>query len=871
MSQGIDFQEIHEEVVTNLSQPLESIILPDAKVDLGRLLDYMFAQFNGIEIQVTDEVTPDNFPAIQDTGQLDTVNSLLDKFHFSAWWGVGDIFDSFAGQVFEYEPFHGDDKSLEKRVEELREQNKKPFVLLGEQGEGFIPIIRTNQRSISSISTERKELRITVFISSKFTFRDIPSLLFMLEEIYRIQYGKAEIVPKYLVWLQNNLEKLFTSMEVLSQQFAEKSKGLLSRLSLHTTHTPDTKKIRKSISKRAYFYFCLSRAFLWEDVFSDSEKTSQEFEQFFWPYTSQESSDSWEVVEVQKEKGAFMLEATTYIEANDELGINNLELFIQAVEDYFKDKQSLDDPETSVYEKNKDLFLDILAFPKIQKKLDGEYETYSEYARRAILEIAAKLDLATKESDTLNLSDLDIAERALSYEHRDIVFDEMMDYMRDISKRENIREWDIVQIVSIYFPHEKLKELLWNIGMPEDGIRMFDSVEQAKQELQLLRLGILKEIDPQKKEQLQKDLEKLERDIAMIVSFIVYSNMFCSYENTLDNVIYDDRSTRYKTNMCFWQWWMVDNVLRGVFWIETYAIWFDTEGFSHFVTMLKSWNYRTDGFSSFNLERDTRFDSLSEVGWDYMKVIWDVESVNTSVKYDFLIQNTNLDNNYDVNINHQINKQIPWFIPTYIKLWFWYLSKWDYAKALIYFRRAEALFTHTIDSRMYINMMLGLAHVLYELWSMQDSLVYCNTLLLFLEENTMVTDKLSIYIKALFIKIVSEKNLFLAFLGKYLREEESINIVGYTNLREKFLELDSSDLKVYLWKSWLSSEMIDVIFQGFRENDTQDEFMQTFMLPWKYVDILTHAFKEKHFTKGDVEELPIHDSMKHVLMWLLPH
>ncbi|USN59132.1 MAG: hypothetical protein H6767_03470 [Candidatus Peribacteria bacterium] len=62
----------------------------------------------------------------------------------------------------------------------------------------------------------------------------------------------------------------------------------------------------------------------------------------------------------------------------------------------------------------------------------------------------------------------------------------------------------------------------------------------------------------------------------------------------------------------------------------------------------------------------------------------------------------------------------------------------------------------------------------------------------------MVTDKLSIYIKALFIKIVSEKNLFLAFLGKYLREEESINIVGYTNLREKFLELDSSDLKVYL-------------------------------------------------------------------------
>ncbi|USN59136.1 MAG: hypothetical protein H6767_03490 [Candidatus Peribacteria bacterium] len=85
MSQGIDFQEIHEEVVTNLSQPLESIILPDAKVDLGRLLDYMFAQFNGIEIQVTDEVTPDNFPAIQDTGQLDTVNSLLDKFHFSAW------------------------------------------------------------------------------------------------------------------------------------------------------------------------------------------------------------------------------------------------------------------------------------------------------------------------------------------------------------------------------------------------------------------------------------------------------------------------------------------------------------------------------------------------------------------------------------------------------------------------------------------------------------------------------------------------------------------------------------------------------------------------------------------------------------------
>ncbi|USN59133.1 MAG: hypothetical protein H6767_03475 [Candidatus Peribacteria bacterium] len=87
--------------------------------------------------------------------------------------------------------------------------------------------------------------------------------------------------------------------------------------------------------------------------------------------------------------------------------------------------------------------------------------------------------------------------------------------------------------------------------MPEDGIRMFDSVEQAKQELQLLRLGILKEIDPQKKEQLQKDLEKLERDIAMIVSFIVYSNMFCSYENTLDNVIYDDRSTRYKTNMCF--------------------------------------------------------------------------------------------------------------------------------------------------------------------------------------------------------------------------------------------------------------------------------------------------------------------------------
>jgi hypothetical protein len=55
MEEEIDYSEIHREIQKDLESPINSIILPDANVDLDELLSFMFVQFHRIDISTNNK------------------------------------------------------------------------------------------------------------------------------------------------------------------------------------------------------------------------------------------------------------------------------------------------------------------------------------------------------------------------------------------------------------------------------------------------------------------------------------------------------------------------------------------------------------------------------------------------------------------------------------------------------------------------------------------------------------------------------------------------------------------------------------------------------------------------------------------------
>jgi hypothetical protein len=342
------------------------------------------------------------------------------------------------------------------------------------------------------------------------------------------------------------------------------------------------------------------------------------------------------------------------------------------------------------------------------------------------LEIARKFDMW---NENLDLSELNIAERALSYENKDIVFDELMDYMKSISKREVVREWDLFQIVNKYFKKEefiKIMDLLVNswIEFDKSKIILFKDIIEAKNKLNHLRKKIVNSRSLKEKVELQSELNELEYNIAYILSIIIYSGVFYSYDQNIELSIFSSSRTKNKINICFWQWWLVDNALRWIFWINTYAVWINKESYSHFITMLTWWSFRTDDISVFNLDKERKLKSDTEVWWENRKVWWDVESVHIAANYIILRQNYEIENNIELNLYNQLNKQIPWVTNTYLNIWERYFKLGDNYKSLSYYLRAESLISENLPNKEKVTIYTSLSTLYYNELMFFDSLKY---------------------------------------------------------------------------------------------------------------------------------------------------
>ncbi len=732
-----------------------------------------------------------------------------------------------------------------------------------------------------SVNKKRTPLETGIILSNDFSFKDIPNLISELQRKYSEIYKEKWVVPKdlNLGLLNKDLDKLFVSLDLLSKTFETKSRTLLNRLKLeylqyspkNTTLNPkQIKKIRRNISKRAYFYFCLSLAFSvkksstwWEESikeknnpFTNSSATTEEFKKFIEENPNSHSqTEERENIGIEDNIWAFGLEAVAYIEANETIWINDLELFTDAVENSFREKW--------IFEQNKDKLIEVLKFPKIEKKDDWEYETYSEYSRRAILEIGKALD--NTEFINLDSSNLNIADKALSEEHRDIIFDELMDYMKSISKREVVREWDLFQVIEDNFKINEMTKITEQVWLNKEEIVLFTNIEDAKAKLKEVREN-LKNSSEEEKEKYQNELNQLEYNIALLLSLIIYNEEFYSYDLNNKKVLFSEERTKSKSNMCFWQWWLMDNALRWIFWIKTYASWVDKGKFWHFIPMLTSWK-RTDTFSPFNSSNTNKFQSYPQVWWIDRKIYWDIESLHNAINYVHLRQSKNFIPKIDINLQNQINKQIPWHLVTYFNIWKLYHFLWNYDKALKYFLRAEALITGNLPEKHILELYYSTMFLYYKT-NNDNSIIYSYKVLEILKTKEQLSDWEFIkYINAIIIKLKSSRNLIFSKMLNFINHQENTDIYSLNYLEEKYSKYENG-IKEYLSKSGFRQSIIEKIGIDFIKINSYKTIKKDNLSDSK-TKFIKQYLNENTISEKKIREMTITEEAKDILISLL--
>ena len=509
------------------------------------------------------------------------------------------------------------------------------------------------------IKTERVAFITNIYVTSETPISSLPIILQTIESSFQQTYDQQwnEVVPNSLqkVLWKENIDDLWLSLwntETLKEKYREEIERIhrilwSQKYQITPTDSPEKKNliqwVRKNLSKKAFFLFCMTRLVSWEDIYKKytPQQLSQEYENYLQSLETQNTWDDRDIYfdskEIQVHSWPFQNEAQEFLETFDweTLNTNYLEAFIAWVKQFIW--------WLKITQEQKDVIVSQLLFPQIQN-----WESYNEYSTRAILEIWKIVDIYF--SNTEFEWEIDISEEALSTVLQDQIVNDTLDTFMNLSMKEQIREWDLFQVISENFSPKWIDRILREVYVwtPQEQdiyndylnwiwiTNRFENLEDAKQQLNRVKEKLEKSDSKEEKEKLERDLQTLQYDIAMLVWLIIYSNEFYRYhwgnasnfENTWEAQFYN------RLNMCFWQWGQVHKILKWFFWIETQATWFVTEDeyYSHFVTLIwKNQNMRTDWHSAFNPDQNRFIDWTGSSEWGIM--LWDTPSTLLASNY----------------------------------------------------------------------------------------------------------------------------------------------------------------------------------------------------------------------------------------------
>ena len=517
------------------------------------------------------------------------------------------------------------------------------------------------------VKTQRVAFITNIYVTPETPLSSLPIILREVESSFQQTYDEQwnEVVPDSLqkVLWKESIDDLWLSLwntETLKKTYTEQIERIhrilwSKKYQIESTDSPEKKNliqwIRKNLSKKAFFLFCMIRLVSWEDIYKKytPQQLSQKYENYLQSLDTKNTWDDRNIhldsKEIQVHSWPFQNEAQEFLETFDweTLNTNYLEAFIAWVKQFIW--------WLKITQKQKDHVISYLLFPQIQN-----WESYHEYSARAILEIWKIVDIYF-----LNTEfewEINISEEALNTILQDQIVDDTMDTFMNLSLKEQIREWDLFQVISENFSPKWIDKILREVYIwtPEDHdiynwyldwiwvTYRFENIEETKQQLSDIKEKLEKSDSKEERGKLEQHLQTLQFDIAMLVWLIIYSNEFYRYhwgnasnfENTWEAQFHN------RLNMCFWQWGQVHKILKWVFWIETQATWFVTENekFSHFVTLIwKNQDMRTDWHSAFNPNQNRFVDRGEGSKWGAM--FWDTSSTLLASNYIVYSQNKN--------------------------------------------------------------------------------------------------------------------------------------------------------------------------------------------------------------------------------------
>ena len=663
-------------------------------------------------------------------------------------------------------------------------------------------------------------INIVIHIPEKISLQDFIRIIKETEDmLFDKAYNSDSVIP---LWFSKAMfEEIWKNLwfiESLIAQYESNARNIVKRLSgLHlqidsrTTQNQKrtTREIRKNLSKKAFFYFCLSRILRWEDVFTlyNPAQLSQKYKDFIWIVECSPLSPH-EGIEDTSIKNRVSQEAIEYIESGpDKFTTNELDDFIGVLHAQILQR-------SDISRIQREVLLQTLEFPLIRTG-----ETNDQYTKKSIKIIATQID-------ALGMSHIfssDIAEQVLSQWRKREVFDDTVDSLMNVSYREQMREWDIYQVVWNNFNPEGITKNLvgqiYNHDIPVQDILpryqkrkwvkyIFSSVNHAQRVLNDVQYQIAHARSEKEKKEYSDELILIQYSIAMMVGVIVYGEEFYKYSDKkkLKSIPeYWEYEFDTKTHMCMDQWAKMHQVLKGMFGINTSAVWYGmkSENFDHFVTLLPQ-NIRTDWMSVFNTHQDTTIWNIETL--DEPKVLWDVTSTHLWSSY--LVYSQWTSHSIDAVFASAAIQQMGWDYEMYGGLWISLLNIWDTEGGITNLKKSVAMTHDYSDLRLSIHVHKALCkELLFKKWETKLTPYFLHSMS-YLKHRLQYTDIGSLY-SSKQAQIINDI-LQLVSLYTLFFMNESTNIPWQKQLVRDMLTLLQE--KLY---GWIPSEII----QNFINND----------------------------------------------------
>lgn len=361
---------------------------------------------------------------------------------------------------------------------------------------------------------------IKIRIDKNFSYADLPKLIRQIQELHNEFVKTPGVGDLEINRLKEADDFILQTVEKLQQSYLKRSMDIVQMLNMPLWQNNDatTKDARKIWSKRAFYYFCISKAYEGrEDVIVNGKfagKMSQEFAEFIKKNPLSETpSEDLDMVSQRltkarehqsKWEGVFTEEAKEFFAAD--LG----DIFDQEDLDHFLE-ETRRDIKTLGLEEAKERELLAITERRVEQKDNEEYKAFIE---RSFFMIANELDGAIKDDTQKQLIRENRAELKTSENHfAQGVKNELEDDLEKVifarGEKELWRQSDIAEVFS---------------GPSAD--KYFAKLFPTEWQLIEKYLKEAKESGDKEK------ISEMQTKIAQVLTEILYSEKFFSFKDT---------------------------------------------------------------------------------------------------------------------------------------------------------------------------------------------------------------------------------------------------------------------------------------------------------------------------------------------------